>query len=221
MHIEGSRSNLYSVTNDVDPGQLQSSETYKEEIKLLQNEIETLKAKYVNASDHVEPIVTKEVSEKAEDKVVEIHEDILAHVSDARNAVVDNGDSRSLGTQTSGISMSKSEEVLHELSVVSTNNDNCMENKESLSKPSGQQLTEDNVLPVKADNPCDDEAVFGKVNHQFLTQFTFESGFYGANIGLRCICFLLLGSSCISNACPKIFHVHLLSLHVNLSNLDI
>ncbi|KAA0031914.1 lisH domain and HEAT repeat-containing protein KIAA1468-like protein [Cucumis melo var. makuwa] len=162
MHIEGSRSNLYSVTNDVDPGQLQSSETYKEEIKLLQNEIETLKAKYVNASDHVEPIVTKEVSEKAEDKVVEIHEDILAHVSDARNAVVDNGDSRSLGTQTSGISMSKSEEVLHELSVVSTNNDNCMENKESLSKPSGQQLTEDNVLPVKADNPCDDEAVFGK-----------------------------------------------------------
>lgn len=217
MHIEGSHSNLYSVTNDVDPGQLQSSETYKEEIKLLQNEIETLKAKYVNASDHVEPIVTKEVSEKAEDKVVEIHEDknILAHVSDAGNAVVDNGDSRSLGTQTSGISMSKSEEVLHELSVVSTNNDNCMENKESISKSSGQQLTEDNVLPVKADYPCD-EAVFEKVNDQFLSQFTFESGFYDASIGLRCICFLLLGPSCISNACPKIFHVHLFYLSMSI-----
>lgn len=206
MHIEGSHSNLYSVSNDVDPGQLQSSEAYKEEIKLLQIEIETLKAKNMNASDPVEPIVTKEVSEKAEDRVVEIHEDknILAHVSDAGNMVVDNGDTRSLATQTSGNNMSKSEEVLHELSVVSTNNDNCLENKERISKLNGQQLTEDNVLPVKADNPCD-EAVFEKVNNQFLSQFTFESGFYDASIGLWCICFLLLGSCCNFNPIQNSF----------------
>ncbi|XP_022992815.1 lisH domain and HEAT repeat-containing protein KIAA1468-like [Cucurbita maxima] len=163
MQIEGSHSNLYSVTNDVDPGQLQSSETYKEEIKLLKIEIETLKAKNMNALKPVEPTVTKEVPENAEDVVVEIHEDknMLAHMSDEGNMVVDNGDIRSLTTQTPGNNMSKSDEVLHELTVVSSNNDNCMENKESISEQNGQQLTEDNVLPVKENNPCD-EAVFEK-----------------------------------------------------------
>ncbi|XP_022938627.1 lisH domain and HEAT repeat-containing protein KIAA1468-like [Cucurbita moschata] len=163
MQIEGSHSNLYSVTNDVDPGQLQSSETYKEEIKLLKIEIETLKAKNMNALKPVEPTVTKEVPENVEDVVVEIHEDknMLAHMSDEGNMVVDNGDIRSLATQTPGNNMSKSDEVLHELTVVSSNNDNCMENKESISEQNGQQLTEDNVLPVKENNSCD-EAVFEK-----------------------------------------------------------
>ncbi|XP_023550500.1 lisH domain and HEAT repeat-containing protein KIAA1468 [Cucurbita pepo subsp. pepo] len=163
MQIEGSHSNLYSVTNDVDPGQLQSSETYKEEIKLLKIEIETLKEKNMNALKPVEPTVTKEVPENVEDVVVEIHEDknMLAHMSDEGNMVVDNGDIRSLATQTPGNNMSKSDEVLHELTVVSSNNDNCMENKESISEQNGQQLTEDNVLPVKENNPCD-EAVFEK-----------------------------------------------------------
>ena len=175
MQIEGSHSNLYSVTNDVDPGQLQSSETYKEEIKLLKIEIETLKEKNMNALKPVEPTVTKEVPENVEDVVVEIHEDknMLAHMSDEGNMVVDNGDIRSLATQTPGNNMSKSDEVLHELTVVSSNNDNCMENKESISEQNGQQLTEDNVLPVKENNPCD-EAVFEKVISQFLIQFTFE-----------------------------------------------
>ena len=178
MHIEGSRSNLYSAANDVDPGQLQSSETYKEEIKLLQIEIENLKAKNMNASDPVEPIVSKEVSEKAEDKIVEIHEDknILAHVSDAGNIAVDNGDAPPVAMQTSGSNMSKSEEFIHELSVLSSNSVKCMENKESVSNQKGQQLAEDNVIPVKANNPYD-EAVLEKVINQFLSQFTFESGF--------------------------------------------
>ncbi|XP_023547428.1 lisH domain and HEAT repeat-containing protein KIAA1468 homolog isoform X1 [Cucurbita pepo subsp. pepo] len=163
MHIEGSRSNLYSAANDVDPGQLQSSETYKEEIKLLQIEIENLKAKNMNASDPVEPIVSKEVSEKAEDKIVEIHEDknILAHVSDAGNIAVDNGDAPPVAMQTSGNNMSKSEEFIHELSVLSSNSVKCMENKESVSNQKGQQLAEDNVIPVKANNPYD-EAVLEK-----------------------------------------------------------
>lgn len=166
MHIEGSHSNLFSVTNDVDPGQLQSSETYKEEIKLLQIEIENLKAKNINASDPIEPIISKEVSEKAEDRIVEIHEDknILAHASNAGNMVVDNGDTPSLATHTFSNNMSKSQEILHELSVVSSNNDNCMENKESISKLNGQQLTEDNVLPVKADNPCNEAACEKVIN---------------------------------------------------------
>lgn len=215
MHIEGSHSNLYSVTNDVDPGQQKSSETYKEEIKLLQIEIETLKAKNLNASNPAEPIVSKELSERAEDRVVEIHEDknILAHVPDTGNMVVDNGDTLSLAPQTSGNDMSKSEEVLRELSVVSSDNDNCIGNKENVSKLNGQQLAEDNVLHLKADNPCD-EAVFEKVTNQFLCQFTFESGFYDISTGLQCICSLLLGSGCNSNAYPKSFHVRLPYLSV-------
>ncbi|XP_022133812.1 lisH domain and HEAT repeat-containing protein KIAA1468 homolog [Momordica charantia] len=90
MHSSGSHSNSYSVVNDADPGQLQSSETYKEEIKLLQIEIENLKAKNMNSSDPVEQIVLKEVTEKPEERVVEIHEDKnnLSHVSDAGDNVL-------------------------------------------------------------------------------------------------------------------------------------
>lgn len=197
MHSSGSHSNSYSVVNDADPGQLQSSETYKEEIKLLQIEIENLKAKNMNSSDPVEQIVLKEVTEKPEERVVEIHEDknILSHVSDAGNVVVDSGDTLSLPTQISGNNLSKSEEALHELSIVSSNNNNCMENKESISKLNGQQLTGDNVLSVKADN-LGDEAVLEKVINQFLSQLTFESGY---------ICFLLLGFGCNSIPYPKSF----------------
>ncbi|KAM3712453.1 hypothetical protein ACJW31_01G181600 [Castanea mollissima] len=151
MHIEGSRSGRNSLANDVDHVRSQPLEKYKEEIKSLQLEIESLKAKGINASDSVYSVKSEKEFAQTEEKVVEILEDksIISHPVDA--GVVDHNLSELLATQNFNDNTDKPEEVSQELLMSHLNDDNTSENIGNVSKQNGEPLSEESRL-LKSDN---------------------------------------------------------------------
>ncbi|XP_075646838.1 uncharacterized protein LOC142617763 [Castanea sativa] len=151
MHIEGSRSGRNFLANDVDHVQSQPLEKYKEEIKSLQMEIESLKAKSINASDSVYSVKSEKEFLQTEEKVVEILEDksIISHPVDA--GVVDHNLSELLATQNFNDNTDKPEEVSQELLMSHLNDDNTSENIGNVSKQNGESLSEESRL-LKSDN---------------------------------------------------------------------
>ncbi|KAM4131543.1 hypothetical protein ACJW30_01G183000 [Castanea mollissima] len=151
MHIEGSRSGRNSLANDVDHVRSQPLEKYKEEIKSLQLEIESLKAKGINASDSVYSVKSEKEFAQTEEKVVEILEDksIISHPVDA--GAVDHNLSELLATQNFNDNTDKPEEVSQELLMSHLNDDNTSENIGNVSKQNGEPLSEESRL-LKSDN---------------------------------------------------------------------
>ncbi|KAK6255756.1 hypothetical protein SCA6_017061 [Theobroma cacao] len=74
MHIEGSRSVQSSADSNVNPAHSGALESYKEEIKSLQMEIERLKAKKTNIPDLDDSSFAERESIQTEEKVVEMDE---------------------------------------------------------------------------------------------------------------------------------------------------
>lgn len=151
MHIEGSRSGRNFLANDVDHVQSQPLEKYKEEIKSLQMEIESLKAKSMNAPDSVYSVKSENEFAQTEEKVVEILEDksIISHPVDA--GVVDHNLSELLATQNVNDKTDKPEEISQELLMSHLNDDNTSENIENVSKQNGEPLSEESRL-LKSEN---------------------------------------------------------------------
>ena len=151
MHIEGSRSGRNFLANDVDHVQSQPLEKYKEEIKSLQIEIESLKAKSMNALDSVYSVKSEKEFVQAEEKVVEILEDksIISHPVDA--GVVDHNVSELQATQSFNDNTDKPEEISQELLMSHLNDDNPSENIGNVSKQNGEPRSEESRL-LKSDN---------------------------------------------------------------------
>ena len=150
MHIEGSCSGRNFLANDVDHVQSQPLEKYKEEIKSLQMEIESLKAKSMNTLDSVYS-VKSEKDVQTEEKVVEILEDksIISHPVDA--GVVDHNVSELQATHSFNDNTDKPEEISRELLMSHLNDDNPSENIRNVSKQNGEPRSEESRL-LKSDN---------------------------------------------------------------------
>lgn len=103
MHIEGYCSGRSWATSDIDDKQLQSLEKYREEIKSLQMEIESLKAKNTMASDALDSTNHEKGSIQGEESVVEIHENknVISHQVDVPSGVSENQEARLPENQTS------------------------------------------------------------------------------------------------------------------------
>ncbi|XP_065619519.1 uncharacterized protein LOC136063287 [Quercus suber] len=151
MHIEGSCSGRNFLANDVEHVQSQPLEKYKEEIKSLQMEIESLKAKSMNALDSVYPVKSENEFAQTEEKVVEILEDksIISHPVDA--GVVDHNVSELQATQSFNDNTDKPEEISQELLMSHLNDDNPSENIGNVSKQNGEPQSEERRL-LKSDN---------------------------------------------------------------------
>ncbi|GMN28193.1 hypothetical protein TIFTF001_001945 [Ficus carica] len=154
MQIEGFRSGRLLAATEADHPQSDSIERYREEIKSLQMEIETLKSRNTNAPDSLVSISSDNEFAHASEKIVEIHEDksAIAPPVDASPRVADSENSQSLITQIPDDSKDKSEERSQGLPVNPSNDNSFLENSESVSKLNGELPSEDSKLLPKSDN---------------------------------------------------------------------
>ncbi|KAG2710751.1 hypothetical protein I3843_04G042100 [Carya illinoinensis] len=154
MHIEVSHLGQNLVASNVDHVQSLSLEKYKEDINLLQKELESLKAKNRIAPGSINSINSEKESAQTEEKVVEILEDksIISHPVDAASEVVDNLVYQVQATQTFDDNTDGSEKVSQELSINSSNDISIYENVENVSKPNGDSQSEESRLLPKSDN---------------------------------------------------------------------
>ncbi|XVE72125.1 hypothetical protein DITRI_Ditri11bG0013400 [Diplodiscus trichospermus] len=92
MHIEGSRSVQNLAASNVDSAQSQALESYKEEIKSLQTEIERLKAEKTNFSGLFDSSFEEKESIRTEEKVVEMDENktLISHPIEPAGSVDSN-----------------------------------------------------------------------------------------------------------------------------------
>lgn len=95
MHIEGSRASRAWAGADTEQLQASNIDSYKEEIKSLQMEIERLKLGTSTPTSAVEPI-NRENEDALTDEVVEIHEDkvVTSYPEDFASGTPDNEDAK-------------------------------------------------------------------------------------------------------------------------------
>lgn len=157
MHIEGSRSGRTWVAGDMDNVNSQSLEKYKEEIKSLQMEIESLKARHL-VLDPVDSVNSQKEFVPNEEKVVEIHEDKTAILNpvDMASGTADSEDAQSIARKTFDLNAEKSEEVSQELFRSSSNGDLTSDADNDTKENSGQSLVGDSGLPLISDNLSSD-----------------------------------------------------------------
>ncbi|PIA33417.1 hypothetical protein AQUCO_04100089v1 [Aquilegia coerulea] len=129
MHIEGSRSGKGQIAGDIEHLQSQSIANYKEEIKSLQMEIESLKAKSLIARSPGELVNCENENLQSEDKVVEIHEDsaIMSHPMNLVPGVSDVEDTTSLTEQKFEDINDRSEELTLEPPMNYTNDNSSIQ----------------------------------------------------------------------------------------------
>lgn len=132
------------MPNDVDSVQLQSVDKYKEDIKSLQMEIETLKEKLGKATESVDAVNHKEESLQTEEKVVEIDED--------KTIVSQSDDAVAVTCSNDGQSPIKDKDVSSDLSKNYTNGDTNIENSEGQSKANFILPSEDGEPHIQFDN---------------------------------------------------------------------
>ncbi|PON49229.1 LIS1 motif containing protein [Trema orientale] len=152
MQIEGFRSGRNLSATDVD--HTQSLERYKEQIKSLQMEIESLKSRNSNAPDSVVSISSDRETTYASEKIVEIHEDknVIPNPADAAPRVADGEDAQSQITQNSEDCKDKSAELSLGLLENPSSENSSSENSESVSKLNSEQMSDDSSLLPKSDN---------------------------------------------------------------------
>lgn len=149
MHIEGSLSGRNVLAGDADSLQSQTMEKYREEIKSLQLEIETLKAKEMVAPNSLESI-----DSLREEAVIEIHEDngMPSQLVEVSSGIVDHSDVRSLVPQTSDSNLSKFEEVSGPAFTDHSNYNGTSSDGNVGLKHNGEAGTVDSGLHVKSGN---------------------------------------------------------------------
>ncbi|CAL5348340.1 unnamed protein product [Camellia sinensis] len=155
MHIEGSRSRWNLVAGEIEHAQSESLESYKEEIKLLQKEIESLKAGKFIVTESVESIDHETKFIETKDEVVDFHENsAVAPPVDMTSGVLETVGAQLLANQTSDDTNDKSDTAPRE-TLVSCSNDNngAIESAEHVSKHNGEPVPEDNGLLLKSDSP--------------------------------------------------------------------
>lgn len=150
MQIEGSRAGTNLQAADVDQAQSESLDRYKEEIKFLQMEVESLKAKHTGAPDSVDSFNSVKESIHAEEKVVEIHEDknVISQIVDPTLRVADTESAESLATQPCNASMDKPEELTQGL-LASASDNIALDISESISNHYGELSSEHTGLLSK------------------------------------------------------------------------
>ena len=151
MQIEGFRSGRNFAATDVNHVQSELLEKYKEEIRSLQMEIVSLRARTTNAPESLVSVSSDGDSILVSEKIVEIHEDRTAipNPVDTVSTFADGEDSQSLLAQSSDDIKDKSEQLSQGL-LVNPCNDNSSENSESVSKLN-REPPSDNRRPP--DNP--------------------------------------------------------------------
>ncbi|KAM1189664.1 hypothetical protein ACFX2J_025312 [Malus domestica] len=135
MHIEGYRSGTYMGAADADQIQPLSLERYKEEIKSLQMELESLKSKNIKAHDFSETTNFEKESVQMEEKVVVVDEDksVIPPV-DVESKVVEKEEDQSLAAQSFHDNTVELKEVSHEVSVGVLSDSSTLVNGDSVSR---------------------------------------------------------------------------------------
>ncbi|KAM1166267.1 hypothetical protein PS1_025890 [Malus domestica] len=135
MHIEGYRSGTNMGAADADQIQPLSLERYKEEIKSLQMELESLKSKNTKAHDFSETTNFEKESVQMEEKVVVVDEDksVIPPV-DVESKVVEKEEDQSLAAQSFHDNTVELKEVSHEVSVGVLSDSSTLVNGDSVSK---------------------------------------------------------------------------------------
>lgn len=144
MHIEGSLSGRNLAAADIDHVQSQIVERYKEEIELLQQELETLKAKDSVAPDFVDLVNFKEEFSEREE-VMDIHEDrdVLPQLLNSQPGIGDVLVSHSPAVQAFVDDAPKPQEVLQD-SAIKPSAENCtFSNGDGVAKQNGEVPNED------------------------------------------------------------------------------
>lgn len=140
MHIEGYRSGRNTVAADADHVQSLSLERYKEEVKSLQMELESLKSKHAKAPDFSDSTNSEKESVQMEEKVVVMDEDksLISHPVDVVSRVVEKEDDQSLPAQTFDDNIVTPKEIPQEFPVAPLNDSSTLVNDESVSKQNNE-----------------------------------------------------------------------------------
>ncbi|XP_028071654.1 RAB11-binding protein RELCH homolog [Camellia sinensis] len=154
MHIEGCRSGWNLAAGDIEHMQSQTLESYREEIKLLHKEIETLKSTKFVATESVESNNHDTEFTETKDKVVVFHENnAVSSPVEITSGVLETVGAQSLANQTSDDTSDKPETVPGETLLSSSNDNNgAIESAEHVPKNDGEPLLEDNGLLLKSDS---------------------------------------------------------------------
>ncbi|GMP28336.1 hypothetical protein CsSME_00003928 [Camellia sinensis var. sinensis] len=154
MHIEGCRSGWNLAAGDIEHMQSQTLESYREEIKLLHKEIETLKGTKFVATESVESNNHDTEFTETKDKVVVFHENnAVSSPVEITSGVLETVGAQSLANQTSDDTSDKPETVPGETLLSSSNDNNgAIESAEHVPKNDGELLLEDNGLLLKSDS---------------------------------------------------------------------
>ncbi|KAL7232019.1 hypothetical protein ACSBR2_010104 [Camellia fascicularis] len=154
MHIEGCRSGWNLAAGDIEHMQSQTLESYREEIKLLHKEIETLKSTKFVATESVESNNHDTEFMVTKDKVVVFHENnAVSSPVEITSGVLETVGAQSLANQTSDDTSDKPETVPGETLLSSSNDNNgAIESAEHVPKNDGEPLLENNGLLLKSDS---------------------------------------------------------------------
>ncbi|XP_059640386.1 uncharacterized protein LOC132282661 isoform X2 [Cornus florida] len=166
MHIEGSRSGKNLVVGDTEDVQSQSVEGYKEEIKLLLKEIESLKEKK-SISTETTINCGKEFVE-TNNEVDEICENNnISSSDDMTTGVLETIDAQLMGNRTHDDTNNKHEKYSEGKLLISPIDNDATKNDENLPKHNGEPPLEDNRLLLKPDNvvgePVSEKMGFGTI----------------------------------------------------------
>ncbi|XP_048129377.1 RAB11-binding protein RELCH isoform X1 [Rhodamnia argentea] len=153
MHIEGSLSGRNLAAVDIDHVQSQIVERYKEEIKLLQQELEALKAKNSVAPDFLDLVNSKEEFREREE-VLDIHEDkdVLPQSLDSQPGIGDVLVSRSPAVQAFGDDAPNPQEVLQDIIINPSSENHTSSNGDSVAKQNGELPNEFSGILANSDD---------------------------------------------------------------------
>ncbi|KAG5527992.1 hypothetical protein RHGRI_028804 [Rhododendron griersonianum] len=151
MHIEGSRSGRSLLAGDSEHMQSGSLDNYKEEIKLLQKEIESLKTrKYIMEKSNNDDSELIEIK----DKVVDVQEDnaVMSPV-EITSGVPETVGVQALENENSDDTSDKPEALTGETLVIFPNgNGGAIGSAENIHEHDGESLPVDNGQPLKSDS---------------------------------------------------------------------
>ncbi|XP_062107429.1 uncharacterized protein LOC133818530 isoform X2 [Humulus lupulus] len=154
MQIEGFHSGRNLSATDIDQVHSESLDRYKEEIKSLQMEIESLKSRTMKAPDSLISIYSDSDNTHTSEKIVEIHEDksVILSPANAASRVVEGEDAQSQIIQISDVNKEKSVELSPGLLENPSSDNSSSENSESVSKLINELPSDDSRLLPKSHN---------------------------------------------------------------------
>ncbi|KAE8703865.1 histone-lysine N-methyltransferase, H3 lysine-9 specific SUVH1-like [Hibiscus syriacus] len=152
MQIEGSSFLQNQVAANFDSTQSQSLESYKEEIKSLQMEVERLKAEKTNISDLVDSCSGEKESIQTEEKVVEMDENRTLISDHTEPTEVVDSNALLMPIQTFDSSVHKSEENLPEPLMNPFNSTDGFPDGRITSQQDEKPPSEDGALHLNSEN---------------------------------------------------------------------